>query len=109
MFQIQVALNMNGDPEVVVSPLDPTVRRHEDIIWTQIGTQSFTFVSLTPIKNTLHDIKYNSNHTQITATYDAKAKDQCDYTIVVQDSQGGLHDTIFRGIGNGGAPTIKNN
>ena len=49
-------------------------------------------------------------NSEITATYDAKGKDQCDYTIVVRDSNGGLHDTIFRGaIEGGGGPTIKNN
>jgi hypothetical protein len=76
-----------------VIPFAPIVSRHEEIIWTPLANEVFNFVSLTPEKNTLHDIKLNSSATAITATYDAKAKDKCDYKIVVRDANGGLHDT----------------
>lgn len=105
---VQVALDTTANPQVIVIPFAPIVSRHEEIIWTPIANEDFTFVSLTAKKSTLHDIK--PSPAQITATYDAKAKDQCDYTIVVRDAHGGLHDTITRGgITTGGGPTIKNN
>jgi hypothetical protein len=105
---IQVALDTTADPQVTVIPFAPTVSRHEEIIWTPIGNVSFAFVSLKAEKKTLHDPIVNP--TQITATYDAKGKDHCDYTIVVRDANGGLHDTKYRGgIEGGGSPTIKNN
>jgi|ERR1700688_2200078 len=105
---VQVALDTTANPQVTVIPFAPIVSRHEEIIWTPIANEHFTFVSLTAKKSTLHDI--DTSDTEITATYDAKAKDQCDYTIVVRDANGGLHDSITRrAIEGGGGPTIKNN
>ncbi len=105
---VQVALDTTANPQVIVIPFVPIVSRHEEIIWTRIANEVFTFDSLTAKKSTLHNIKRSP--TEITATYDAKAKDQCNYTIVVRDAHGDPHDTITRGgITTGGGPTIKNN
>jgi hypothetical protein len=108
---IHVTLDTTANPEVIVIPFAPIVRRHEEIIWTRTANEYFTFLPLTPEKGTLHDIELNADASEMTATYDAKAKDECDYTVTVLDANGFRHDTIHKGrpIGTGGGPTIKNN
>lgn len=108
MVTVKVALDTTANPQVTVIPFAPIVGRHEDIVWVPLANEPFVFASLTAVKGTLHDIQRTDD--KITATYDANAKDECNYTIVVRDAKGFPHDTIVPlSIRNGGGPTIKNN
>jgi hypothetical protein len=107
-IKVQVALDTTADPEVVVIPLIATAQASDQIQWTQIANEYFTFAKIRPDNGAIHDPHYSN--TQVTATYDADATGKVDYTIVVHDASGGQHTTVpKRPIKTGGGPTIKNN
>ena len=111
--KVQVALDTTANPEVIVVPSIANAQRHDQIQWTQIANEPFTFFKLTAKKKTLHDP--NVSATVITAGYDAPANSSVDYTIIVKDTKGGTHSTVpktgvkGRPTTGGGGPTIKNN
>jgi hypothetical protein len=102
---IQVALDSTNSPPVVVIPEHPTIQRHDNIQWTPIANEPFTFSSFTPKKKPFSTVVLGPQ--LITAQYDADAAGEHGYVIVVTATANGkrYRSTV---IGNGGSPTIKN-